>query len=68
MQNEREKLLYSYSIVWGKIWQKKLWMLKQEANKVDAIVALDLNIVLICDSRMNFFEKRGNDTIHARVG
>jgi hypothetical protein len=35
-------------------------MLKQEANKVDATVAQDLNIVLICDSRMNSFERRGN--------
>jgi len=71
MQNEREKLLFSYSFVWGKNWQKKkLWMLKQETNyKVDAIVALNLNIVFFfCDSRMNIFEKRGNDMIHVRVG
>jgi hypothetical protein len=45
-------------------------MLKQETNyKVDAIVALNLNIVFFfCDSRMNIFEKRGNDMIHVRVG
>jgi len=61
MQNEREKLLFSYSFVWGKNWQKKkLWMLKQETNyKVDAIVALNLNIVFFFVIRGWIFLKRG---------
>lgn len=43
-------------------------MLKTKANKVGPIVALDLTIVSIGDSRTSPFEKRRNDTIHGRVG
>jgi hypothetical protein len=63
----RERSYYIHIVLFeAKIGKRKLWMLKQEANKVDTIVALDLNIVFICDLRMNSFEKSGNDPIHVR--
>jgi len=46
----------------------ELQRLIQETNEVSASVALDLTIVHIDVSRMNFFEERGNDRIHVRVG
>lgn len=46
----------------------ELQRLIQETNEVSASVALDLTIVYIDVSRMNFFKEKGNDRIHVRVG
>jgi hypothetical protein len=51
-----------------KISKKELQRLTLEVNEVSASVAFNLTIVSIGDSMMNPFEKKGNDTIHVRVG
>jgi hypothetical protein len=68
MQNERDKQLYSYSFIRGKIGKNELWKLEQKANEIGVTIALDLTIVHIGYSKMNSFADRGNDMIYARVG
>lgn len=68
MQNERDKQLYSYSFIRGKIGKMSFENLNKRLMKIGVTIALDLTIVYIGYSRMNSFADRGNDMIYARVG
>jgi len=59
---------YIHIVSWEEnIGKKEFWRLKQEANKVSVIDALNLIIFSFGDLRINHFKERENDMIHARV-